>query len=376
MKDNTFKTIDCFGNFIKPPCNDSFDSAQLTRGSGFISSLRASEASEAIHKNNVDCHEFANANSRNDGVCEIRARDKRAGFTMLEIVFVIVITSLVAVAGGKAIVQILTNYTLQKEFAKIELDSASAIRQISSYLQNSIWDSIAINASNTYTAMPFVSSSQQGRIGKAHNTSLYFIEKNKSVAIGRFEGGSNLPLFSGFIDVEKSGCTVVNGVATNCNKIVSQNINDRMTTFISGDKIALHFPFVNVGTNTYVGNKYYSGTNSTAIFYIQGFAKQGTQEVITLFNQPKQIGDVAMIVNQQPSILTIEDGTNANYEKGDLTITQNVQTQKTTLIAKKVSNLHIWTESSSSLIRIRICFEAGVTKSVMDEFCKEGIIMQ
>lgn len=350
MKDNTFKTIDC----AEVSCD------------GFVG-FRAR-----------DCENRTNGSLSNRArrIPQIRARDKRAGFTMLEIVFVIVITSLVAVAGGKAIVQILTNYTLQKEFAKIELDSASAIRQISSYLQNSIWDSIAINASNTYIAMPFVSSSQQGRIGKEHNTSLYFIEKNKSVAIGRFEGGSNLPLFSGFIDVEKSGCTVVNGTATNCNKIVSQNINDRMTTFIGGDKIALHFPFVNVGTNTYVGNKYYSGTNSTAIFYIQGFAKQGTQEVITLFNQPKQIGDVAMIVNQQPSILTIEDGTNANYEKGDLTITQNVQTQKTTLIAKKVSNLHIWTESSSSLIRIRICFEAGVTKSVMDEFCKEGIIMQ
>lgn len=352
MKDNIFETMDC----TEVSC-DGFMGFQAR-----------------------DCENRTNGSLSNRArrIPQIRARDKRAGFTMLEIVFVIVITSLVAVAGGKAIVQILTNYTLQKEFAKIELDSASAIRQISSYLQNSIWDSIAIQAGGNYTAMPFVSSSQQGKIGKEHNTSLYFIEKNKSVTIGRFENGNNLPLFSGFIDVEKSGCQLVNGVSTNCNKIVSQNVNDRMTNFISGDKIALYFPFVNVGTNSYVGNKYYAQkiTDNTAIFPIQGFAKQGTQEVITLFSQPKQIGDVAIIVNQQPSILTLEDGSNTNYEKGDLTITQNVQTQKTTLIAKKVSNLHIWTESSSSLIRIRICFEAGVTKSVMDEFCKEGIIMQ
>ncbi|MGX3011956.1 type II secretion system protein [Helicobacter sp. 23-1044] len=307
---------------------------------------------------------------------------KRSAFTMLELVFVIAIVGLVSVAGGKAIVQILTNYTLQKEFARIELDSASAIRQISSYLQNSIWDSIAIQGNNNYTSMPFVNNAEQGKIGIEHGTRLYFIEKNKNIEQGYFDGNRrlNLPLFSGFVDVEKSGCKMNNGKIEGCNIIYSQSSTDNMRSFINSDKIALYFPFVNVGTNSYVGNKYYAQkvTDNTAIFPIRGFSynNKDKQEVMELFSVPKQIGDVAIIVNQLPSFITIENGANQNYEKGDLTITQSVQTTKTTLIAKRVSNLHIWTEASSSLIRIRICFEPSVVKSVMDEFCKEGIIMQ
>ena len=307
---------------------------------------------------------------------------RRTAFTMLEIVFVIVITSLVAVAGGKAIVQILTNYTLQKEFAKIELDSASAIRQISGYLQNSIWDSIAIASGNAYTAMPFISSAEHGRIGKRNNANLAFIERNANATRGYFNANRNLPYFSGFIDVNLSGGAT----------IVSQSNTDNLDALKAELQAngAIYFPFVNVGTNAYVGDKYYNNTdggrNNTAIFPIKELHKNYTyintageavstgRDSIELHSTPRQIGDVAMIVNRQPTILTIEDGSNGRYEEGDLTITP--PQQQSILIAKKVSNLHIWTESSSSLIRIRICFEAGVTKSVMDEFCKEGIIMQ
>ena len=70
---------------------------------------------------------------------------------------------------------------------------------------------------------------------------------------------------------------------------------------------------------------------------------------------------------------------NVSFEKGDLVFSRREPGEtayESIKIARKVSNLHLWTESSSSLIRVRICFEAGVTKSIMEEFCKEGIIMQ
>ena len=91
---------------------------------------------------------------------------QRAGFTMIEIVFVIVITGLVAVAGGNAIVQILQNYTLQKMYAKTEMDSASAIRQISNYLQNSVWDSIAFGGTIPISE---VSTANDGKLNVNNN---------------------------------------------------------------------------------------------------------------------------------------------------------------------------------------------------------------
>lgn len=303
---------------------------------------------------------------------------------MLEIVFVILITGIVSVAGGKAIVQILQNYTLQKEFGKLEMESASTIRQIGKLLQNSVWDSIAINVSNSFVSIPNINNAEQGTIGTTNGGTkrLYFIERNANATSGYFNTRQNLnvPYFSGFIDVNlSSGKT-----------IVSQSGTDNLANLGTNNKMAIYFPFVNVGTKAYVGDKYYSNntTNNTAIFPIKAFHQNYTytntagqttntgRDSIELHSQPAQIGDVAMIVNLHPTIINLENGTNTAYEKGDLTITYGVQATQTTLLAKRVSNLHIWTENSSSLIRIRLCMEPSIIKSVMDEFCKEGIIMQ
>lgn len=331
------------------------------------------------------------------------SKRQRAGFTMIEMVFVIVVTGLVATAGSKAIVQILQNYALQKEFAKIEMDSASVIRQISNYLQNSVWDSIAINSGNSYTALPSVNNHTDGTIGTTNNrtTRLYFIERKEGAVEGYYKDkdgkvtvnydstkGANVPFFSGFVDAGLS----------NGNVIVSQSETDNLSQLSTRDNVAIYFPFVNVGTDSNIVSKYYQNNrkNNTAIFPIDNFGTNysysyidrtttpaqtirvtTTRNYMELDNTPRQIGDVAMIVNQYPTIITLEDGKNATYEKGDLIVTRNIQgTQQPATIAKKVSNFHIWTESSSSLIRLRICFEAGVVKSIMDEFCKEGIVMQ
>lgn len=303
---------------------------------------------------------------------------QRAGFTMIEIVFVIVITGLVAVAGGNAIVQILQNYTLQKMYAKTEMDSASAIRQISNYLQNSVWDSIAfggtIPISEVYTA-------NDGKLNVSNNKQkLYFIEKDLESQNGASDNNGNMiPYFAGFIDLNKSNAKV----------IASQtNSDDLEKAFSNRTGIALYFPFINVGTSTSVQEKYHQSNiqNNKALFKVNSASNNHTvgKKAFILNNEPQQIGDIAMLVNAYPSYLQLADKNDTNinnevFEKGDLVFFRREpggNAWKSIRIARKVSNLHFWTESSSSLIRVRICFEAGVVKSVMEEFCKEGIIMQ
>lgn len=301
---------------------------------------------------------------------QICTRGKRAAFTMIELVFVIVITGLVAVAGGKAIVQILQNYTLQKMYAKTEMDSASVIRQISNYLQNSVWDSIAINKTKSIAE---VSTSSNGKLSTDNR--LYFIEKDLYTLNGEYKNGRMIPYFAGFVDLENSSGHTIKS------KITSDDLDKTL-----GKGSSLYFPFINVGTSN-IKNKYYQDDikNNQAIFWIGG--ADNTNKTLTLGNgniTPNQIGDVAMIVNANPSHIRLIDTPGINidgetYEKGDLVIARREPSDNTTTyttIAKKISNIHFWTESSSSLIRIRVCYEAGVAKSVMDEFCKEGIIMQ
>ena len=303
---------------------------------------------------------------------------QRAGFTMIEIVFVIVITGLVAVAGGNAIVQILQNYTLQKMYAKTEMDSASAIRQISNYLQNSVWDSIAFGGTIPISE---VSTANDGKLNVSNNKQkLSFIEKDLESQNGASDNNGNMiPYFAGFIDLNKSNAKV----------IASQtNSDDLEKAFGNRTGIALYFPFINVGTSTSVQEKYHQNDiqNNKALFKVNSASNNLPvgKKAFTLNNEPQQIGDIAMLVNAYPSYLQLADKNNTNintevFEKGDLVFFRREpgdNAWKSIRIARKVSNLHFWTESSSSLIRVRICFEAGVVKSVMDEFCKEGIIMQ
>ena len=206
----------------------------------------------------------------------------RRAFTMVEMVFVIVITGLVAVAGSMAIVQIMQNYAIQKEYAKMEQDSTSAILQISKYLQDSIWDSIALKQGSVYTDIFSVNSDSSGKV--TGNTLLAFITKNADVLNGYFGdyqgNSSNLPLFSGFIDLSKSsGTTIV--TAFSQDKLRSINVNN----------LGLYFPFVNQDGNVY--NKYYSG-NKTALFQINAIQSDSTMQ---LSRAPSKIGDIAVIVN-------------------------------------------------------------------------------
>lgn len=295
----------------------------------------------------------------------------RPSFTMLELVFVIVITGLVSVAGSMAIVQILQNYALQKEYAKLELDSAAAIRQISKYIQNSLWDSVSLKSGNNYTALYKINDYNSGKIDDNNNTQLIFIEKNTDSTNGRFmaANNANIPYFSGFINLSTSGrVTLSNGSVQNGNIIMAAlGTDNEMNKLLSSANISLNFPFVNTGSSTNQYDKYFTNTNNrTAIFKINNINAQ----TITLQNTPNQIGDIAMIVNTNPT--TLSKNTN-----GELVISQApLNIANNTIIAKNVSNLYLWTESGAGLIRVRICFKNNVVKNVMSEFCKEGIIMQ
>lgn len=291
----------------------------------------------------------------------------RSSFTMLELVFVIIIVGLVAVAGSMAIVQILQNYALQKEYAKLELDSAATIRQLSKYLQNSVWDSISINNGNNYTSIYNVNKPEDGAING--NNKLIFIEKNMDAINGRYiaANNANIPYFSGFINLDASGVVPINGKVQAGNIITAALSTDTdLAQVAANSNISLNFPFVNNGNSSQY-DKYFTDTNNrTAIFKINNINGQ----VLTLQNTPAYIGDIGVIVNTNPTTLSKDANNNLVISRTPLNTTNNI------VIAQNVSNLYVWTESAAGLIRVRICFSNKVIKSVMNEFCKEGVIMQ
>lgn len=275
----------------------------------------------------------------------------RQAFTMLEMVFVIVITGLVAVAGSMAIVQIMHNYAIQREYARMEVDGASVILQISKYLKDSIWDSIAIKRGSNYRDISLVNNANDGKIDG--NTLIAFISKNQTALNGYFgtnQGiNSNLPFFSGFIDLSQSSGSMITTAFS----------QDKLMNLASLRNIALYFPFVNQDGDVFI--KYYSN-NKKALFPINSITSNTT---MNLSSAPSKIGDIAIIVNTNQN--TIQKDNN-----GNLILVNNGVSQT---LSQGVSNLYIWSESQSGLLRIRICFE-NKTMDFMPEFCKEGVIMQ
>ncbi len=319
---------------------------------------------------------------------------KRKSFTMIEIVLVLVITGLVGVAGSMAIVQIMQNYAIQKEYAKLELDSASTIRQLSQYLQNSIWDSIATRngtSENNYTAISEINSIS----GNTNDTSeitdtreLVFIEKNQDIINGRFVTSvdtngqtvtynSNIPYFSGFVDLANSyNNTIVTSFSvdelfydlpTDIENIFTNSQNT------DGDA-SLYFPFVNASGSIY--DKFYNDTNNgrnkTALFAIQDRSRilidSTYYSTMILNHTPSRIGDIAIIVNTTPVVIKKDSDDN-------LTITNRENPNNPIIIAQNISQFNIWSESAAGLIRVRICYE-NKTMDFMPDFCKEGVIMQ
>lgn len=280
----------------------------------------------------------------------------RKSFTMVEIVFVLVITGLVAVAGSMAIVQIMQNYAIQKEYSKLELDSASSIRQISRYLRDSIWSSIAIQNGNTYTAISSVNLASNGKI--ENSIQLVFIEKNLDTINGYFgahqSNNMNIPYFSGFIDLNRSRGNTITTVFD------GDRLNN-LSSLASSGRIALHFPFIHKGSVTdmfYATNE----ANRTALFKINRIVNNNT---MILGHSPSQIGDIAIIVNTTPVVIQKDSNGDLKLIKGASTMT----------LAQSVSSFYVWSESQAGILRARLCF-VNATMDFMPEFCKEGVIMQ
>ena len=281
----------------------------------------------------------------------------RKSFTMIELILVIVISGIIGTAGSLAMVQIMQNYVIQKEYNKLELDSSAAIRQIKKYLQDSIWDSIAIKVNNNYTSIFNINSANTGNIQR--NTELVFIEKNIDSINGNFgvlqANFYNIPIFSGLVDLNIS----------NKKTIISRSDMDRLSNLRPYvNRIALYFPYANVGGSIY--DRFYNTNEArrTSLFTITRILTEVTME---LLNIPKMMGDIALIANTKPTILRKDNNDNLILVDG--------ATNQSQVLLQNVSSVKIWSEAATNLIRIRVCFKNKIM-DFMPEFCKEGVALQ
>lgn len=310
---------------------------------------------------------------------------KRKGFTLIELIFAIVLMATVGGITSGMLGTVYENYAEQKEIARLSAKSNEIINQLEKYLNRSIRSSIMLHNGNksggkldVYTEAnykPIVSVSNEDLNGTKF---LIWIDIDKE----NLQGDGPNPNYNEWINIKTSSGK---NIKSNGNKFkniinVSKNILGSTTA-----APAIYFVYGNSQGTPY--EKFYNTTtttDSTAIFAMDTSATINDND-FQLINTPKEIGEIyyfsntayaIKLNNKQLSLVydfqpweKITSGTDNG--KGE-----TILNGKEEILSDNVSSLKIWSEYNS--IRIKLCITSNqiididdTGKNIYAEVCKE-----
>lgn len=271
-------------------------------------------------------------------------------FTMVEVVFVVVILGIVGVAGGQAILKVYENYLLQGVYHQLELESRRLTTQVSRQLENAVWETIKVQES----------TSQDKVLWRA---------KNLEALQGTYRdigGGEamNIPLFTGFVDLENStGNTIkvprlFSGIDQLNASLIGKDLYFARATKLKDDNTPIN-----------EANRH----QITAI--------NATADTLTLAEIPEEISDIAYVIEPEVYRLRLVG------EDLSLQIIKQNGTPESHLMANEVKSLELWKEGQDSLVRIRLCLASKTLYELLkcksseggfcqQGFCKESVVIQ
>jgi len=300
---------------------------------------------------------------------------RRHGFTMLELIFVIVIMGILAKFGVEFLTQAYNSFIFSSINNKLQAQSSLALKSVGAKLQYRIKDSVIVRNSTTFNDFLAIGSSPGGNA--------YDIIEWVGSDIEGYRGDSR-PFWSGIIDLDLSNVNTLNSPETN-----TTAINNFIDVFsYSGSTIAdaaIYF----IGSNNDV-NGY--GWNGTAIADHNGSIMHPINVSGTgaLDEFESSIGDDFSGVDVYEyyqlawtayavGITDYNIGANAGTDTGTLTLFYDYQPwngqrydveAKSEILMENVSTFQF--KSIGSVIKIQVC----VNSKVMGDYslCKEKTI--
>lgn len=172
---------------------------------------------------------------------------KTKAFTLLELVFVIVIMGILSTVGVEILLQIYTNYIGAKTYNELEVQTDLTINQISNRLEYRIKDSVIARAEDNDTFNGLQSASGNEKI-------LEWIGVDREGFLGELSGDWNKPTWSGFIDVNHPDATSTRIVSPESNTSAIDEMIKALSENNStiDDSVAIYF----VGYTSDVKNGY------------------------------------------------------------------------------------------------------------------------
>lgn len=297
---------------------------------------------------------------------------KKTAFTMIEMIFVIVILGIVA---GMTFVQVSYVYEdmMQKQnSSELESEAKVIAEQITARLSTSIKESlVAMTAIDGTGACIPVS----GTLNAATGYSLAWIGKSDEANLGVWDTvlGDYRPGWSGLADVSVSSTASVStpGSRLDNAEIIINGLTGLTASLSTNPNSPVALYFNASGSNTNACGDFIN--NASGSFKLYRVHRNGTQNTLSLIDTPPQISEQYTLSH---SAYAIERDTNNDlwlYEfRPWLSQNPNANAANRKLLGKNVSGFGFkW---SGGLFRVNVCVKKTMVGGYDIEVCKEKAI--
>jgi len=302
----------------------------------------------------------------------------RSAFTMIELIFVVVILGIIGLMSSDIIFRTYENYAFHRDISDLQSRSKQVLDQISKYLDNSLKSSIAQynSATPVHRAISEIDFAN-GDVNITNNRFLEWIGKDIESMRGIWSDGENrvYPGYSGFANVRDSNATDI--VTTDCNLSYIEPVQNAITAqplalAAGGQRTAIYFVYANsVGT---VAQRFWDN-NGSSLFPVSGFTPD--TGIITLSEPPGEISENYYLTYSAYGVQLDNAGNlflywNFRPWNGD-SINNDAQQR---LLMQDVTEFKSWGQSDGSVIRLRVCLSVDISDPDAPEFCKEAMILR
>lgn len=296
---------------------------------------------------------------------------KKAAFTMIEMIFVIVILGIVA---GMTFIQVSYVYEdmMQKQnSSELESEAKVIAEQITARLSSSIKESlVAMTAiDGTGTCIPV-----SGTLDAATNYSLAWIGKSDEANLGLWDAalGDYRPGWSGLADLKDSDTSkiITPGSRLDNAEIIINGLTGLTASLSTNPNSPVALYFNASGSNTNACSDFIN--NASGSFKLYRVHRNGTQNTLSLIDTPPQISEQYTLSHSAYAIS--REGANLwLYEfRPWLGQNPNANAANRKLLGQNVSGFGFkW---SGGLFRINVCVSKKMAGDYYIEVCKEKAI--
>ena len=298
-------------------------------------------------------------------------KKRRNAFSMIELVFVIVILAILGKFGVEFLVQAYNNFIFSSINTKLHSNSASAVEFIATRLQDRIKESVI--AKKTDGTFELLSSATGG------STILEWVASDVDGFRGNSAALPNLPNWSGVVDFNLGSATTIVSPMTNTadvNTLIDilsygdTNINDAALFFIGSNTYRTGYAWdgVAITDQSQVMHPIRSGANADTFYLPAGNTLVGetiyeyyklSWTAYAIVHDPST-GDLWLHYDYQPW-----NGETYQFDKAGVPV-------KKALIMENVDTFRY--VSIGSLIKIQVCVKDELVASEVYSICKEKTI--